>query len=57
MTQIDPLGDAFDPAWHQAVSQIPAPDAEPGSVVQVVQKGYVLNERLLRPALVAVAAG
>lgn len=57
MTQIDPQGEAFDPAWHQAVSQVPAPDAAPGSVVQVFQKGYVLNDRLLRPALVAVAAG
>ena len=57
MTQIDPQGETFDPAWHQAVSQVPAPGAEPGSVVQVFQKGYVLNDRLLRPALVAVAAG
>ena len=57
MTQIDPQGEAFDPAWHQAVSQVPAPGAEPGAVVQVFQKGYVLNDRLLRPALVAVAAG
>ena len=57
MTPIDPQGESFDPAWHQAVSQVPAPGAEPGSVVQVFQKGYVLNDRLLRPALVAVAAG
>jgi len=57
MRQLDPQGEAFDPAWHQAVSQIAAPDAEPNSVVQVFQKGYVLNDRLLRPALVVVAAG
>src|SRR5687768_3772044 len=57
MRQLDPQGEAFDPAWHQAVSQVPAPDAEPGTVVQVFQKGYVLNDRLLRPALVVVAAG
>ncbi len=57
MRQIDPQGEAFDPAWHQAVSQIPAPDAAPNTVVQVFQKGYVLNDRLLRPALVVVAAG
>ncbi len=57
MRQLDPQGEAFDPAWHQAVSQIPAPDAAPGTVVQVFQKGYVLNDRLLRPALVVVAAG
>ena len=57
MSQIDPQGETFDPAWHQAVSQVPAPDAAPGTVVQVFQRGYVLNDRLLRPALVAVAAG
>ena len=57
MTQLDPLGAAFDPEWHQAISQVPAPDAAPGTVVQVFQKGYSLNDRLLRPALVVVAAG
>jgi molecular chaperone GrpE len=56
MTPIHPLGEAFDPDWHQAISQIAVPDAAPGSVVQVFQKGYALNERLLRPALVVVAA-
>jgi len=57
MTQIDPLGAVFNPEWHQAISQVPAPGAEPGTVVQVFQKGYSLNDRLLRPALVVVAAG
>ncbi|MBW8367318.1 MAG: nucleotide exchange factor GrpE [Arenimonas sp.] len=57
MTQLDPIGVAFDPEWHQAISQIPASGAEPGTVVQVFQKGYSLNDRLLRPALVVVAAG
>jgi molecular chaperone GrpE len=57
MTQIHPQGEAFDPDWHQAISQVAAPDAAPGSVVQVFQKGYALNDRLLRPALVVVAAG
>ena len=57
MVQLDPIGAAFTPEWHQAISQVPAPDAEPGSVVQVFQKGYSLNDRLLRPALVVVAAG
>ena len=56
MTQIDPQGEAFDPAWHQAISQVQDPAAAPGSVVQVFQKGYSLNDRLLRPALVVVAA-
>jgi len=53
---IDPAGEAFNPERHQAISQVPAGDAAPGSVVQVFQKGYLLNERLLRPALVVVAA-
>jgi molecular chaperone GrpE len=52
---VDPTGDAFNPDYHQAVSQVESSDVEPGSVVQVFQKGYVLNERLLRPALVTVA--
>lgn len=55
MVQVDPLGQAFDPEWHQAISQIAVPDAVPGTVVQVFQKGYALNDRLLRPALVVVA--
>lgn len=56
MVQVDPVGQAFDPEWHQAISQVPAPGAPAGSVVQVFQKGYALNDRLLRPALVVVAA-
>ena len=55
MTPIHPQGEAFNPDWHQAISQVAVPDAAPGTVVQVFQKGYVLNERLLRPALVVVA--
>jgi molecular chaperone GrpE len=53
---IHPIGEAFNPEWHQAISQVPAGSAAPGSIVQVFQKGYLLNERLLRPALVVVAA-
>ena len=56
MVQVDPQGQAFDPEWHQAISQVPAPGSAPGTVVQVFQKGYALNDRLLRPALVVVAA-
>jgi molecular chaperone GrpE len=56
MTVIDPKGEAFNPDWHQAISQIAAPDVAPGHVAQVFQKGYLLNDRLLRPALVVVAA-
>jgi molecular chaperone GrpE len=57
MTPISPQGEAFDPDWHQAISQVAVAEAAPGSVVQVFQKGYALNDRLLRPALVVVAAG
>lgn len=53
---LDPAGQPFDPERHQAISQQPAGDAAPGSVLQVFQKGYLLNDRLLRPALVVVAA-
>ena len=54
--EVDPEGEPFDPEFHEAMSMMPAPNAEPGSVVQVVQKGYALNGRLLRPARVIVAA-
>lgn len=53
---LDPAGQPFNPEHHQAISQVPAPGAAPGTVVTVFQKGYLLNERLLRPALVVVAA-
>ncbi|SEL05017.1 molecular chaperone GrpE [Pseudoxanthomonas sp. GM95] len=56
LTVLDPTGQAFNPDHHQAISQAPANGAAPGSVLQVFQKGYLLNERLLRPALVVVAA-
>ena len=55
LSLLDPAGEAFNPEHHQAISQADAPDAAPGTVVQVFQKGYVLNGRLLRPALVVVA--
>ena len=57
LKQIDPLGQPFDPALHQAMSMIDMPQTAPDTVVAVMQKGYVLNERLLRPALVSVAKG
>ena len=47
-------GDAFDPERHQAMSMVEGEALPPGSVAQVLQKGYVLNDRLLRPALVMV---
>jgi len=52
---VDPAGQPFNPEHHQAISQADPGDAAPGSVLQVFQKGYLLNERLLRPALVVVA--
>jgi len=55
MSQVDPLGQPLDPERHHAVSMVEAPGQAPGTVVNVLQKGYVLNDRLLRPALVAVA--
>ena len=54
---VDPVGEPFDPEFHEAISMQPSDDVEPGSVVTVVQKGYSLNGRLLRPAMVVVAAG
>jgi molecular chaperone GrpE len=48
-------GQPFDPRLHDAISQVPTADAPPGSVVSEVQKGYKIGDRLLRPAMVAVA--
>jgi molecular chaperone GrpE len=48
-------GTPFDPALHQAMAQVESADQEPGTVVAEFQKGYTLNERLLRPAMVSVA--
>jgi molecular chaperone GrpE len=53
--EVNPLGAKFDPNLHEAMAMIPAGDAEPNTVVQVMQKGYLLNERLIRPAKVIVA--
>jgi molecular chaperone GrpE len=55
LKRVDPIGQKFDHAFHQAVSQIEMPGHEPGTVMQVIQCGYVLNDRLLRPALVVVS--
>lgn len=52
---VDPLGEAFNPEWHQAVATLDAPGAKPGTVVEVFQKGFRLNERLVRAAMVSVA--
>ena len=52
---IDPLGQPFNPEFHQAMVMQPSETAEPNSVLNVFQKGYILNGRLLRPAMVVVA--
>jgi len=55
INQIDPAGEPFDPERHEAMAMQPSDSAEPDSVLQVVQRGYELNGRLLRPARVIVA--
>ena len=52
--QIDPLGEPFNPEQHEAIAMVENPDAEPNSVMEVIQKGYVLNGRLVRAAKVIV---
>jgi molecular chaperone GrpE len=54
---VEPQGQRFDPNLHQAMFEVPNPDVASGTVVQVVQTGYVIGERVLRPALVGVAKG
>ena len=53
--RIDPLGQKFDHNFHEAVVQVEQPNVEPGTVIQVVQAGYTIHDRLLRPAMVAVS--
>ena len=55
--KIEPLGEKFDPNLHQAMYEVPDPSVPSGSVVQVIQPGFVIGERILRPAMVAVAKG
>ncbi len=57
ITKIVPLGEKFDHNLHQAMFEIEDPDVEPGIVVQLMAPGYVINGRLLRPAMVGVAKG
>ena len=56
IVEVDPEGEPFDPEFHEAISMQPSDKVEPGSVVTVVQKGYTLNGRLMRPAMVIVAS-
>ena len=55
LVQIDPQGEPFNPEHHQAMAMEESTHAEPGSVLKVFQKGYLLNGRLLRPAMVVVS--
>jgi len=52
---VDPVGEKFDPHFHQAMFEVADPGAAPGTVVQVVQTGYRIGDRVLRPAMVGVA--
>ncbi|MGE3501609.1 MAG: nucleotide exchange factor GrpE [Porticoccaceae bacterium] len=54
---VDPTGQGFDPALHQAVAMVPHPELAANQVVEVLQKGYTLSERLVRPAMVVVSQG
>lgn len=55
--KIEPKGEKFDPNIHQAMFEVPDPSVPSGTVVQVVQAGYVIGDRVLRPAMVGVARG
>ena len=53
--QVNPVGEPFDPNFHQAISMVPNPDMEANTVMDVFQKGYVLHGRVVRPAMVVVS--
>ena len=55
LKRIDPKGERFDHNFHQAIFEVERPGAAPGTVIEVLQPGYVLHDRLLRPAMVGVA--
>jgi molecular chaperone GrpE len=55
--RLDPKGSKFDPNMHQAMFEVPNPDVPAGTVLEVVQTGYAIADRVLRPALVGVAKG
>jgi molecular chaperone GrpE len=57
ITRFDPQGQKFDPNLHQAMMQVPDPSVPDGTVVQVMQPGYMIADRVLRPALVGVSKG
>jgi molecular chaperone GrpE len=55
VSRIEAVGQSLDPHRHQAMMEVPSDEAEPGTIVQEMQPGYMLKDRLLRPALVGVA--
>jgi molecular chaperone GrpE len=55
ISKVSALGEALDPNRHQAMMEVPSDDAAPGTIVQEIQTGYMIRDRLLRPALVGVA--
>ncbi|AHF82132.1 MULTISPECIES: nucleotide exchange factor GrpE [Rhizobium] len=55
--KLEPVGQKFDPNFHQAMFEVPNPDVPNNTVVQVVQAGFTIGERVLRPAMVGVAKG
>jgi len=55
--QVEPKGETFNPDFHQAISMVPNPDVAANTVLEVFQKGYTLNDRLVRPAMVVVSKG
>jgi molecular chaperone GrpE len=55
LQELDPIGEKFDPEQHQAISMVEDKSAEPNTVISVMQKGFMLNERLVRPAMVIVS--
>lgn len=55
ITRVEALGETLDPNKHQAMLEVPTDEADPGTIVQEMQAGYMIKERLLRPALVGVA--
>jgi len=55
ISRVEAMGEQLDPHRHQAMMEIPTADSEPGTIVQEMQPGYMLKDRLLRPALVGVA--
>lgn len=56
LEEIDPAGEAFDPSLHEAMTVLPSPEHDENTVIEVLQKGYRLHDRLIRPAMVVVSS-